>query len=97
MPCTPVTLPGGIRAIVCTRGQRLRCACGRAPSFQCDAPTQGKLISSGPNAGRVRKGGTCDKHLCASCATEVGPDRHLCPAHAAEKAAPAAAVQAGLF
>jgi hypothetical protein len=82
MPCTPMTLPGGVRAIVCTRGRRYRCACGRAATIQCDATAPAKLISSGPNAGRVRKAGTCDKHLCASCAVEVGPDRHLCPEHA---------------
>lgn len=53
------------------------------------------LASAGPQPGdlkrtvveaiRVRhysRSGTCDRHLCASCATEVGPDRHLCPAHA---------------
>ncbi len=82
MPCERVTLPGGIRAIVCHRRRSMRCACGRPATIQCDAPTPAKLISSGPSAGRVRKAGTCDKHLCASCATEVGPDRHLCPHHA---------------
>lgn len=53
MPCTPITLPCGARAIVCTRGPRMRCACGRLATLQCDAPTPGKLISSGPNAGRL--------------------------------------------
>lgn len=94
MTCTPVTLPGGVRAIVCTRGPRPRCACGRPATIQCDAPTPASLISSGPNAGRVRKAGTCDRHLCASCATEAGPDRHLCREHAAAAPAP---VQMGLF
>lgn len=83
MACTPVTLPGGFRAIVCHRTRRPRCACGRPSAFQCDAPTQ-------------RKSGTCDRHLCASCATEVGPDQHLCQAHAAADAE-AEAVQAGMF
>lgn len=68
MPCTPVDLPGLGRAIVCTRGRRMRCACGKAASLQCDAPTR-------------RRSGTCDRRLCRSCATEIGPDRHLCPAH----------------
>lgn len=27
------------------------------------------------------EGGTCDAPLCADHATEVGRDRHLCPAH----------------
>jgi hypothetical protein len=47
----------------------MRYACGNPATLQCDAPTG-------------RRSGTCDRHLCASCATEVGPDRHLCPAHA---------------
>lgn len=80
MPCTPFSLPGGGRGFLCTRGPRPRCACGKAGAFQCDAPSK-------------RRSGTCDKHLCASCVTEVGPDRHLCPGHAAE----AAPVQEGLF
>lgn len=86
MPCTPLTLPGGVRAIVCTRGRRPRCVCGARPVFQCDAPS------------RLRSG-TCDRHLCAACATEVGPDRHLCPTHAAAGAgaAPSAPVQGELL
>lgn len=93
MPCVPFTL-GTARGIICTRTRRPRCACGQPATLQCDAPTPAKLISSGPNAGRVRKAGTCDKHLCTSCATEVGADRHLCPEHKGQAAAP---VQAGLF
>lgn len=73
MPCTPITLPGGARAIVCTRTRPPRCACGQIATLQCDAPTK-------------RRSGTCDRHLCASCATETGPDTHLCPAHAASGA-----------
>lgn len=96
MPCTPFTLPGLGSGFICTRGPRPRCACGKAWAFLCDAPTPAKLISSGPNAGRVRKAGTCDKRLCAACATDVGPDRHLCPEHAA-MGAPATPVQLGLF
>lgn len=84
MPCTHVTLPGGISAIVRTSGPRLRCACGRSPTLQCDAPTK-------------RRSGTCDRHLCERCAVEVGPDRHLCPAHAAETAESAPALQEALF
>ncbi len=80
MPCTPFELPGGGRGFLCTRSPRPRCACGKPGAFQCDAPSK-------------RRSGTCDKHLCASCATEVGPDRHLCPVHVAE----AAPVQEGLF
>lgn len=88
MPCTPLTFPDGSRAIVCTRGPRPRCACGTRAALQCDAPAK-------------RKSGTCDRHLCASCATEVGPDRHLCQEHAASGFAPAneasQPVHGGLF
>ena len=28
---------------------------------------------------------TCDAPLCTEHATQVGPDRHLCPAHAARR------------
>ena len=72
MPCTTVALPGGVRAIICTRRQRPRCACGVFSSLQCDAPTH-------------RRSGTCDRHLCAACAVEVGLDRHLCPTHQAQQ------------
>lgn len=70
MGCQTVNLPGGARAIVCSRGRRHRerCAwCQFGSMFQCDAP-----VGSG----------TCDKHLCAAHADEVGPDRHYCPMHA---------------
>ena len=68
MPCTPFQFAGG-RGILCTRTARPRCACGTSATLQCDAPSG-------------RRSGTCDRHLCAACATEVGPDRHLCPGHA---------------
>lgn len=31
----------------------------------------------------LESGGTCDAPLCIDHAAEVGPDRHLCPVHAA--------------
>lgn len=68
MPCTPFTL-NGARGILCTRTRRPRCACGQPATLQCDAPTK-------------RRSGTCDRHLCERCATEVGPDKHLCSTHA---------------
>lgn len=80
MPCTPFQI-GAARGFICTRGPRPRCACGQPATLQCDAPTK-------------RRSGTCDRHLCASCATEVGPDQHLCPEHKGQAAAP---VQGGLF
>lgn len=64
MPCTPFEI-NGARGFICTRGPRPRCACGKPATLQCDGPSK-------------RKSGTCDKHLCPSCAREVGPDRHLC-------------------
>lgn len=81
MPCTPFTIAGA-RGFICTRTRRPRCACGQPAAFQCDAPTE-------------RRSGTCDRHLCAACAVETGPDRHLCPTHAAQHAA--APVQPDLF
>lgn len=74
MPCVPFTLPGGVRGIVCSRTPRPRCGCGLPAAYQCDAPSK-------------RRSGTCDRHLCASCVTEVGPDRHLCAVHAKQRPA----------
>jgi len=77
MPCDPfvVTLPDGstVKGFVCSRGQKQppRCKCGRKAPLLCDQPL------TGPKTGK-----TCDRPLCERCATEVGPDRHLCPAHA---------------
>lgn len=79
MPCTPFTLPGGARGFICSRRPAPRCGCGRPATIQCDATT-------------THRSGTCDRHLCASCATEIGPDLHLCGKHAAARH-PGAAVQ----
>ncbi|GAP37332.1 hypothetical protein ABXN37_19605 [Piscinibacter sakaiensis] len=84
MPCTTINL-GGASAIVCTRTRSPRCACGAPATLQCDANAP------------ARRSGTCDRHICATCATEVGPDRHLCPAHRDAAVAPPAPVQGGLF
>lgn len=70
MPCIPFDF-NGARGILCTLTRRQRCACGQAASIQCDGPSR-----------RTSGRGTCDKHLCARCATEIGPDRHLCSTHA---------------
>lgn len=80
MPCTPFQIDGA-RGFICSRTPRPRCACGQPAMLQCDAPTR-------------RSTGTCDRHLCAGCATEVGPDRHLCAQHAGQATLP---VQAELF
>lgn len=75
MPCTPFRLPGGFSGIVCTRGRRRapRCSvegCNAASGFQCDH--------------RGARGKTCDRHLCAVHAHQVGADTHFCPTHLAE-------------
>lgn len=75
MPCTPFRLPGGISGIVCSRGRKHvhRCSvegCSAPSGFQCDYLT--------------KPGKTCDRHLCATHAHQVGPDAHFCPAHLAE-------------
>ena len=67
MPCVRVPLEGGGVAVVCTRGRRpRRCTCGAPATLLCDAP---------------RGRGTCSAPICESCATAIGPDRHLCPKH----------------
>lgn len=76
MPCTPFAFRGAT-GFICTRTRRPRCACGQPATLQCDAPT-------------ARRSGTCDRHICASCATEVGPELHLCPAHTSAGVLPAA-------
>lgn len=55
MGCTPFTL-GNARGFICSRSRRPRCACGQPATLQCDAPSK-------------RRSGTCDRHLCAGCAT----------------------------
>lgn len=69
MSCDHVKI-GGATTIVCSRGRKPpRCAwCTHTPSaFQCDWKTA--------------KGKTCDKHICATHALEVAPEKHLCPEH----------------
>jgi hypothetical protein len=70
MPCIPFRLPGGASGFVCTRKPRRRCSvngCRASSGYQCD-------YSVSP-----RK--TCDRHLCATHAYEIGPDKHYCPEH----------------
>jgi hypothetical protein len=62
-------------AIVCGRtrkGKRFTrlCECMAPAAFQCDWITD----REGPL--------TCDAYVCARHATQVGPDKHLCPTHA---------------
>ena len=51
-------------------GQRVRCMA--MSGFLCDHESS--------------DGKTCDAPLCPDHAQQVGPDRHLCPRHAAERA-----------
>jgi hypothetical protein len=50
-------------------GSTMRC-CGIS-HFLCDWP--------------MASGGTCDMPLCTEHAEQTGPDRHLCPKHAAQR------------
>ncbi|GJH31401.1 hypothetical protein CBA19CS91_01610 [Paraburkholderia hospita] len=74
MPCTPFRFPDGVSGIVCTRGRRTkRCSvegCREPSGFQCDFRTAPKK--------------TCDRHLCAVHAHQIGADVHLCPQHMLE-------------
>ncbi len=70
MTCTPVRLPRGGTAIICTATRR--CKCGRRATLLCDwkVPT--------------KKSGTCDAAICTRCTTSPARDKDLCPKHAAE-------------
>jgi hypothetical protein len=70
MTCEHVTLPNGARAIICSSRRRRRCACGRPATLLCDWKVP------------ARRSGTCDRPICADCATSPVPDKDLCPAHA---------------
>ena len=72
MTCTRVALPGGGHAIVCTSGKvkAKRCKCGNPAPLLCDWKVPSRLS------------GTCDKPICATCATSPAPDKDLCQEHA---------------
>jgi hypothetical protein len=71
MTCEHVSFPGG-SAIVCSgRRARTRCRCGNKATLLCDW----KVTTRRPS-------GTCDKPICARCATSPAPDKDLCPDHA---------------
>lgn len=72
MPCEVVTLPDGVRAIVCgPRRRAKKCACGSG--LPADLLCDWKI-----------PGGTCDAALCRRCTHVPAPDKDLCPTHAAE-------------
>lgn len=83
MGCTPVKLPGGGSAIVCTSERRHRCDfCHRWAEKRCD----------GPKVRPGRKSKTCDAWLCRHCATSrpgQGDTVDLCPSCSKASAAPA--------
>jgi hypothetical protein len=68
MTCHHITI-GGTTAIVCMRGQRPK-------KFTMCARPGATLLCDWKIAG-----GTCDKPVCARCATHVGLDRDLCREH----------------
>lgn len=76
MPCTPVDLGNGVRAIVCTRGRR------RAP---CQVPgcTEPHTALCDWRIDRRGRAATCDLRLCAAHRWPIPGelDRDLCPAH----------------
>lgn len=78
MPCERIRLDNGSVAIVCTtrRGKqatKLCETCMCTATLLCDWKV-GKKAN-----GHVK---TCDTGICSKHATEVAPDKHLCPTHA---------------
>lgn len=74
MPCRVIRSVNGITAIACgslNSQRRERCSCGGVATIACDHPLTG-----------AKEGKTCDRALCGRCATRVGPNKHLCQAHA---------------
>ena len=78
MPCDTADLPGGVTAIVCSRGRSSKpCAyCGRASTRLCDFPVLKKIRSTG-----LETKGTCDVPLCDRCTSKIAGDGDLCRAH----------------
>lgn len=74
MPCEFIELGQGkdkVTAIICTRGRKKWCACGKQATRLCDYP----------NPTKRKRDKTCDIGMCPGCTTNVGPDRDLCAAH----------------
>lgn len=80
MPCTPVKLPNGDTAIVCSRRRKpAPCKdCGRPSTVLCDFPST------------IKPGTTCDRPLCGSCSKSVGPNLDYCLRHPSPEEAEAA-------
>jgi len=66
------------------RGTKLPPACSAAVGLLCSdgAAMQRCLAPSGFQCDwDMGDGRTCDRHICAAHAHQVGPNRHLCPIH----------------
>lgn len=77
MSCRQIDLGPNASAFICgPKKRRVECAYCKARDavFLCDYELRGK-----------KAGKTCDGKLCASCATVVGENRHLCPPHRRER------------
>ena len=66
MPCKVTP-----NAIICSGRQTRRSCrwCGTESNRMCDYPVPEKAS------------GTCDAPICWRCATQVGPDKDMCPGH----------------
>lgn len=79
MACRVISLPGGATAIVCgPRGrgaQSCNCGSGLPANKLCDFEL--------PRLRYRRQSGskTCDRKICAKCATHVEPDTDYCREH----------------
>jgi hypothetical protein len=71
MPCERYVSPDGkLVAIICSRGRRsvILCHyCGKPHTSLCDYP--------------LANGKTCDRPMCNSCKTRIGPDLDVCQEH----------------
>jgi hypothetical protein len=68
--CEHVNIDGTVAIICGGRRSRRKCPFCKKPrsaELQCDW--------------KIGQGKTCDAWICAKCAQEVGPDKHLCPIH----------------
>lgn len=70
MPCEVHTTPDGAVIMICCRGSKKSTpcfVCGRPSTSLCDYP--------------IGKGKTCDRPLCNSCKTSIGPNLDVCSKH----------------
>ena len=71
MPCEKIVSPDGTMVgFVCSRGRQPRKLChycGKPAMVLCDYP--------------LGNGKTCDKPMCNSCRTKIGPNLDVCREH----------------